>query len=260
MQFYVENNQEIFDTIIQAYKICENSSVLLPAMVCFEGFVLSHTSMPFTIPDQEKLDCFLPRYKPGWKLDVKNPMAHGTLCSSDYFTELRYLIQEAMENARQLIPAVDKEYSEKFGLPYHGGLLEAVSCDDAEIIVVSMGTIGSDARVAVQKLREKEATTATALRDGVKKEVMIATKKIAPNDLVMVHAGIVIGKLSLKDFLANVSLYRDILTQNFLDSGLNETDARKFWGFLDEFLKFRFRPVILLKTNQAGCQVHTAPH
>jgi hydrogenase expression/formation protein HypC len=69
----------------------------------------------------------------------------------------------------------------------------------------------------------------TAIVDfgGVRKEVMVATKKIAQNDLVMVHAGIVIGKLSLKDFLANVALYRDILAQNFLDSGLNETDARK---------------------------------
>ena len=154
LQFYCASHQEIFDTIIQAYKICENSNVLLPAMVCFEGFILSHTSMPFAIPDQEKLDSFLPRYKPGWKLDVENPMAHGTLSSSDYFTELRYLIQEAMENARQLIPAVDKEYAEKFGLPYHGGLLEEVSCDDAEILVVSMGTIGSEARVAIEKLRD----------------------------------------------------------------------------------------------------------
>jgi len=69
----------------------------------------------------------------------------------------------------------------------------------------------------------------TAIVDfgGVRKEVIVATKKIAPNDLVMVHAGMVIGKLSLKDFLANVALYRDISAQNFLDSGLNETDARK---------------------------------
>ena len=155
LQFYCASHQEIFDTIIQAYKICENSKVLLPAMVCFEGFILSHTNMPFTIPDQEDLDSFLPRYKPGWKLDVNNPMSHSTLSSSDYYMELRYLIQEAMDNAKESIPAVDKEYADKFGLPYHGGLLEEVACDDAETVIVTMGTIGSEAKLAVRKLRDK---------------------------------------------------------------------------------------------------------
>jgi len=155
LQFYCASHQEIFDTIIQAYKICENSKVLLPAMICFEGFILSHTSMPFTIPDQEDLDSFLPHYEPGWKLDVNNPMSHGTLASSDYYMELRYLIQEAMDNARELIPIVGREYAERFGLPYHGGLLEEFACHDAETVVVSMGTIGSEAKVAVEKLRDE---------------------------------------------------------------------------------------------------------
>jgi pyruvate/2-oxoacid:ferredoxin oxidoreductase alpha subunit len=155
IQFYCSTHQEIFDTIIQAYKICENSKVFLPAMVCFEGFILSHTSMPFTIPDQEDIDSFLPSFKPGWKLDVDKPMSHGTIASSDYFMELRYLVQEAMDNARELIPIVDREYSERFGLPYHGGLLEEVACDDSETLIISMGTIGSEAKVAVQKLRDK---------------------------------------------------------------------------------------------------------
>ncbi len=155
LQFYCSTHQEIFDTIMQAYKICENSKVLLPAMVCFEGFILSHTSMPFTIPDQEEIDSFLQSYEPRWKLDIDKPMSHGTIASSDYFMELRYLVQEAMNNARELIPIVDKDYSETFGLPYHGGLLEEVACTDAETLIISMGTIGSEAKVAVQRLREK---------------------------------------------------------------------------------------------------------
>lgn len=155
LQFYCGSHQEIFDTIIQAYKICENSRVLLPAMICLEGFVLSHTSMPFSIPDQEELDSFLPHYKPGWKLDVDNPTSHGTLASSDYYMELRYLIQEAMDNARELIPIVGREYAERFRLPYHGGLLEEVACDDAEALVATMGSTGSEAKVAVQKMRDE---------------------------------------------------------------------------------------------------------
>lgn len=154
LQFYCSSHQEIFDTIIQAYRICEDAKVLLPVMICFEGFVLSHTSMPFTVPDQEALDSFLPSYRPGWKLDVENPMGHSTLASSDYYMELRYLMQEAMDNARELIPLVDREYADKFRLPCHGGLLDEYACNDAETIVVSMGTIGSEAKVAVQNLRE----------------------------------------------------------------------------------------------------------
>jgi 2-oxoisovalerate ferredoxin oxidoreductase alpha subunit len=154
LQFYCSSHQEIFDTIIQAYRICEDAKVLLPAMICFEGFILSHTSMPFTAPDQEALDSFLPAYKPGWKLDVENPIGHSTLASSDYFTELRYLMQEAMENARKLIPIVDKEYADRLELECHGGLLDEYACDDAETLVISMGTIGSEAKVAVQNLRD----------------------------------------------------------------------------------------------------------
>lgn len=154
LQFYCASHQEIFDTIIQAYKICEDSRVLLSAMICFEGFVLSHTSMPFTIPDQQDMDSFLPHYKPGWKLDVDNPMSHGTLASSDHYMELRYLLHEAMDSARKLIPIVGREYAERFGLPYHGGLLEEVFCDDAETVVVTMGATGSEAKVAVRKLRD----------------------------------------------------------------------------------------------------------
>jgi pyruvate/2-oxoacid:ferredoxin oxidoreductase alpha subunit len=81
-------------------------------------------------------------------------MGHSTLASSDYYMELRYLMQEAMDNARELIPLVDREYADKFRLQCHGGLLDEYACNDAETIVVSMGTIGSEAKVAVQNLRE----------------------------------------------------------------------------------------------------------
>ncbi|MDH5754471.1 MAG: pyruvate ferredoxin oxidoreductase, partial [Candidatus Bathyarchaeota archaeon] len=77
IQFYCADNQEVFDTIIQAYKLCENERVLLPAMICLEAFTLSHTYMPVKIPDQEKIDEFLPPYKPKWFLDVNNPFSHA---------------------------------------------------------------------------------------------------------------------------------------------------------------------------------------
>jgi pyruvate/2-oxoacid:ferredoxin oxidoreductase alpha subunit len=154
LQFYCASNQEVFDTIIQAYKLCEDERVFLPAMVCLEGFILSHTYMPVKIPDQEMIDDFLPPYKTGWLLDVYKPLSHAALVSPDWYMEFRYMMQEAMENARRLIPEVDKEYGERFGFE-HGGLIEKYRCEDADLILLSMGTIGTEAKLSVDALRKE---------------------------------------------------------------------------------------------------------
>jgi len=153
IQFYCADNQEVFDSVIQAYKLCENEHVFLPAMVCLEGFILSHTYAPAKIPDQEKIDAFLPEYKCGWTLDVNHPYSHANLVSPEWYMEFRYMIQEAMENAKRLIPQIDREYGNRFGHKY-GGLIEKYRCDDADLIMLTMGTMGSDAKLAVDKLRK----------------------------------------------------------------------------------------------------------
>lgn len=154
MQFYCADNQEVFDTIIQAYKLCENERVFLPAMVCLEGFILSHTTAPVTLPSQEKVDAFLPAYKSGWILDVDKPQSHAGLVAPEYYMEFRYMIQEAMENAAKLIPTIDEEYGEQFGRKY-GGMIEKYRCEDADLVMLTMGTMGSDAKLAVDKLRKE---------------------------------------------------------------------------------------------------------
>ena len=154
LQFYCADNQEVFDTIIQAYKICEDKRVLLPAMVCSEGFILSHTAMPVKIPDQEEIDDFLPPYEPGWVLDVDNPFSHAPLVSPEWYMEFRYMIQEAMENSKKIIEEVDKEYGERFGFR-HGGLVDRYRCEDAELVLVTMGTMGAEAKISVDNLRQE---------------------------------------------------------------------------------------------------------
>jgi len=156
IQFYCASNQEIFDMVLQAYKLCEDRQVLLPAMVCFEGFILSHTSMPVKIPDQEAIDDFLSPYDPAWVLDVDNPFSHGNMVSPEWYMEFRYFIQEAMDNAKRLIPEIDKEYGRRFGFEY-GGHIEQYRCEDADLVLLSMGTIGSEARIAVDNLRRQGA-------------------------------------------------------------------------------------------------------
>jgi 2-oxoisovalerate ferredoxin oxidoreductase alpha subunit len=154
IQFYCADNQEVFDTIIQAYKLCENEKVFLPAMVCLEGFILSHTYSPVKIPDQTKIDDFLPPYKSGWVLDIDRPFSHANLVSPEWYMEFRYMIQEAMENAGRLIPKIDKEYGEIFGFEY-GGLVEKYRCEDADLVIITMGTMAGDAKIAVDKLRRE---------------------------------------------------------------------------------------------------------
>jgi 2-oxoisovalerate ferredoxin oxidoreductase alpha subunit len=153
MQFYCADNQEVFDTIIQAYKLCEDEQVFLPAMVCLEGFILSHTYMPVKIPEQEKIDAFLPPYKSGWLLDTNHPLSHSNLVSPEWYMEFRYMIQEAMKNAKRLIPQIDREYGKVFGFE-HGGLVEKYQCEDADLIVLTMGTMGGEAKIAVNNLRK----------------------------------------------------------------------------------------------------------
>lgn len=154
MQFYCADNQEVFDTILQAYKLCEDEKVFLPAMVCLEGFILSHTYAPASIPDQSKIDDFLPEYKCGWTLDVNQPFSHANLVAPEYYMEFRYMIEEAMENAKKLIPQVDQEYGRLFGREY-GGLVEKYRCEDADLVMMTMGTMASDAKLAIDKLRKE---------------------------------------------------------------------------------------------------------
>jgi 2-oxoisovalerate ferredoxin oxidoreductase alpha subunit len=161
IQFYCADNQEVFDTLIQAYKLCEDERVFLPAMVCLEGFILSHTYMPVRIPDQKEIDDFLPPYKSGWILDVNSPFSHSNLVSPEWYMEFRYMIQEAMENAKHLIPEIDKEYGEHFGSE-HGGLVEKYKCEDADLILFTMGTMGSEAKIAVDRLREERLKVGSA--------------------------------------------------------------------------------------------------
>lgn len=162
IQIYARNNQEILDSIIQAYKIAE--SVYVPVMVCYDGFVLSHTEMPVNLPSQEDVDRFLPPYKPHTILDPANPRnynlvtfanprvnAEGVLCHG--YMELRYLLQEALQNSRETIIKVGQEFGEVFGRTY-SSTLWANRLDDANTVIVAMGSLVMEATVAADILRE----------------------------------------------------------------------------------------------------------
>jgi pyruvate/2-oxoacid:ferredoxin oxidoreductase alpha subunit len=151
MQFYCETNQEVLDTTIQAVKIAE--MVSLPAMVVLDAFVLSHTSEPVDIPDQEDVDEFLPPYHPELKLDLDDPRAFGALVLPGEYMEMRYKMQKAMERATSVVEEIDHEWGERFGRSW--GLVESYRLDGAEIALVTSGTVTGTSRVVVDELRDE---------------------------------------------------------------------------------------------------------
>lgn len=155
IQFYAESNQEVLDSIIQCFKVCENRDILLPAMVCEDAFYLSHTVEVVDIPEQDQLDDFLPPFNPPYKLDVDNPHGFGSLSMPhQWYMELRYLIADAHDRARQMFRKVHDEFEKKFGRGY-GGLLDCYKCDNADIVLLGAGTMAGTAREVVDKLREQ---------------------------------------------------------------------------------------------------------
>ena len=155
IQIYVENNQEILDSVIMAYRIGEDPEVLLPVNVCYDGFYLSHMSEPVMIPDQTLVDRFLPPYRPTHvKLDPEIPMAVDPLTPGLLFTQYRQGHIEAQEMAKAVIDRVDEEFGQVFGRSY-GGLIENYRMEDAEIALVAMGSPCGTGKVSVDRAREK---------------------------------------------------------------------------------------------------------
>lgn len=154
IQMYCAYPQEVFDTTIQAFKIGEDKKIALPVMVNHEGFIMSHTSMPVRIYDEQEIDKYLPRYDPIWKLDVEDPLTHGNIIDPDYYMEIRHDMQKAQEEAKKTIVECAEEWRRRFG-SYFGGLIDYYRCEDAEFILVTLGTIGAEGRLAVDKLRNE---------------------------------------------------------------------------------------------------------
>ncbi len=151
IQFYCASNQEVLDSVIQAYKVAEK--YLIPAMVILDAFALSHTYEVVDIPEQSLVDSYLPPFKPAFRLTPDEPHAFGGLTSPDHYFELRYKLQKDMEQVPAAIEETGREYEKLFGR--YLGAVEAYQVEDAELIFVTSGTAGYTARVAVDHLRQR---------------------------------------------------------------------------------------------------------
>ena len=169
IQIFCRNNQEIFDTFVQAFRIAETTH--LPVMVCYDGFILSHTVMPVDLPSQEAVDRFLPPRPPENLLDPEHPRnlnqvtlanprmnSEGVLCHG--YLEHRFLHQEALRNSLDAIIDADHAFEKAFGRGW-GGLYWGYQLEDAEVVLLAAGSLSSEASVAVDTLR------AEGIRAGV---------------------------------------------------------------------------------------------
>lgn len=151
VQIYCESNQEVMDSVIMAYKLAEK--LLVPVMLTYDSFFLSHTSEIVDIPQIEEVDQYLPPYQPEFELDIEDPHTFGGIISPEYYYEERYVMHKGALEALTYYPQVCKEFNNLFGRKYD--LMEKSQTDDADLIVVTAGTLTSVTRIAMENLRKK---------------------------------------------------------------------------------------------------------
>jgi pyruvate/2-oxoacid:ferredoxin oxidoreductase alpha subunit len=151
LQFYCEDAQEALDTVIQAYKIAEQS--LFPVMVAIDGFFTSHFMEPIEIPDQATVDAFLPPFSIPTRFNIEDPAFVSNVVSPEQYMAYRERSFADMEKTRPIIREANREYREIVGRGYDA--VEAVNTDGAQIVLVTSGAMTSTARVAIESLRAK---------------------------------------------------------------------------------------------------------
>jgi pyruvate ferredoxin oxidoreductase alpha subunit len=163
IQMYCSDHQQIIDSVIKAYWMAEKVSI--PIMVCYDGYILSHTYMPFDVPEQEQVDAFLPPFRPDYALNTEEPANLNTVTLPDVrmdvrgelahgYMEIRYLLHEEMRTSLTVALECEKRFTEIFG---RGGdpYVEPYLCDDADYVAVGLGSLTYQLRVSVDALRKE---------------------------------------------------------------------------------------------------------
>ena len=154
LQFYVESAQEAYDMHLAAFKIAEDPAIQLPVMVCMDGWVLTHSYERVSFVDQEKVNAFLPPFRPEHFLNVSDPKTWGSYAEADVLMEFKYAVHKAMQEGKPRIRKILDELSEMTGRN-NRGLVEPYQTDDAEIILVAMGSVVGTVKDAVDDLRDE---------------------------------------------------------------------------------------------------------
>lgn len=149
-----QDNQEVLDLTLQAFRVSEDPRVYLPFMVALDGFILSHTTAPVDVPEQEAVDSWLPPRRQPYVIAPETGVSMGNIVPDEDYFMMRLSIQEAMNAAKTVIEEVDRDYGKTFGRSY-GGLVDCYRCGDADYFIVITGSWAGEARIAADQLREQ---------------------------------------------------------------------------------------------------------
>ncbi|MBS7287657.1 MAG: pyruvate ferredoxin oxidoreductase [Candidatus Freyarchaeota archaeon] len=151
IQIYNENAQEVYDFTIQAFRIAEDHGVLLPVMVCHDGFIVSHSTEGVETLSDSEVDSFLPPRDPVYPLDVERPVTIGCVGVPEYYPEIKYQQEVATKKSISKIKEIMNEFNEDFGRNY--GIIEEYRMEDAEVAILTIGSASGTAKDAVDEMR-----------------------------------------------------------------------------------------------------------
>jgi pyruvate ferredoxin oxidoreductase alpha subunit len=246
IQLYALTNQEALDLHIQAFRLAEELSC--PVMVCMDGFILTHAYERVDMPTQKQVDAFLPRYEPRQILDPADPVSIGALVGPEAFTEVRYLSHHKQLRALGLIPQLAVEFNKHFGRD-SGGLIRPYRTEDAETIVVALGSVNGTIQEVVDEMRENGSRIGSvsicsfrpfplaALREALQhaKRVVVLEKCLAVGLGGIVSdgvrkslSGIVLNGYTVIAGLGGRAITRSSLTRLFEDAERDELEQVTF--------------------------------
>lgn len=229
IQLYVESAQEALDTIIMAFKIAEDQKVMMPAMVCVDGFTLSHVYEPVDIPIQAKVRRYLPKIRPFHVLDPKKPVSMGPVGFPNSFMEFKKQEQDALRASVAVIKKANRDFKKQFGRSYGDGLLEGYKMRDATTAIIAMGTICSTAREVVDDLRKQKKKVGLiklkALRPFPEDELRTMCKKV--KNLSVVDRNISLGHKGALELDVKTALYGSKVKISSFIAGLGGRDVTK---------------------------------
>jgi pyruvate ferredoxin oxidoreductase alpha subunit len=199
IQLYAESNQEAVDLHVQAFRLAEE--VALPVMVCMDGFVLTHAHERVEIPEQSAVDRFLPPFAPHQVLDPDDPVTIGAMVGPEAFMEVRYLMHAKQRLALDAIPRIAGDFAAAFGRD-SGGLVRGYRLDDADTVVVALGSVLGTIEDVVDELRDRgERVGALALRcfrpyplDEVRAALAGASRIVVVEKAFAVGVGGIVGQ------------------------------------------------------------------
>ena len=259
IQLFAETNQEALDLHILAFRLAEELS--LPAMVCMDGFILTHAYERVDMPTQEQVDAYLPPYEPRQVLDPRHPVSIGAMVGPEAFTEVRYLAHAKQLQALERIPVLAQEFTKVFGRD-SGGLVHPYRCEDAQTIVVAMGSVLGTIKDVVDELRSDGVKIGVlgicsfrpfplaAIREVLKdaKRVVVLEKSLAVGlgGIVSTNVRMALSGLHLKGYtvvagLGGRAILKTSLHQLFEQAGEDALEPITFldlnWEVVDRVLE-----------------------